>query len=368
MQSTSYSSTGGSFNIQVGSSNMQQQINQFFNQQRNQQPMQSRVQNNQLNQNTRALKQQMQNQLQEQKKMQEDFQRNLAANPEFQRQHQKLLNQGYNLSDSTINPVTNNTGAFEMEYMKPGGETASMEGEMVDGALRNLRSQTAEDRKRILEQLGRDAGFKKLDDGLRSEGFNQSQPVFNQLTQNHTRIVVPYGNGSVEKKITADYINASIQNVSLQEEVAEKEKREMDLWLPLSILVSALIAWMLYSRYWRRREEGEVEVPVEEVDFVAEARALLEEAKRLFSEGREKDACERVSQAVRYYFSSRLGLKRELIDVELLDILQGMGLSEYSDVRECLNLCSLVEFAKYKPNKKDFMDLIDTAEKVVTEA
>ena len=38
---------------------------------------------------------------------------------------------------------------------------------------------------------------------------------------------------------------------------------------------------------------------------------------------------------------------------------------KYSDTQKCLNLCGLVEFAKYKANKEDFDEIVKLAEDVI---
>ncbi|NIA04107.1 MAG: hypothetical protein GWP09_02035, partial [Nitrospiraceae bacterium] len=37
----------------------------------------------------------------------------------------------------------------------------------------------------------------------------------------------------------------------------------------------------------------------------------------------------------------------------------------YKDAKRCFDLCSLVEFAKYEANEKDFNQIISYAEKVI---
>lgn len=49
---------------------------------------------------------------------------------------------------------------------------------------------------------------------------------------------------------------------------------------------------------------------------------MLAEADSLFSRGMEKDAYEKVSQAVRFYYAHKLGEKRDLSSAELLNILK----------------------------------------------
>jgi HEPN domain-containing protein len=364
MQSTSYSSSGGSFNIQIGGSSLQQQ----FNPNPQQGSPQSRLQNNQMNQNTNTLKQQMEQQLQKQKQIEQEFQQNLAKNPEFQKQHENLLNQGYNLTNASFNVLTNNTGSFELSYQKPTGETASLKGEMENGTIKNLMVLTAEERQKILDLLKQNKEFQEYDKKLVNQGFNQTNPLFGQLSQNHTKITVPYKNiVGEEKKITADYINGTIRNVSLEENQNENESNLWWLLLPI-ILIICIFGWIVYRRFQKKPKnpQPEPQIKIERpVDYSKEAKKMLEEAKRLFINKREKDAYEKVSQAIRFYFSHKLGIKKEIINTELLSILRKEKTKEYPEIQRCLNLCSLVEFAKYRANKKDFDEIISIARKII---
>ena len=57
----------------------------------------------------------------------------------------------------------------------------------------------------------------------------------------------------------------------------------------------------------------------------------------------------------RFYFSYKLGIKNELLNSELVKALKGKAdAGTRSKVNECLNLCGMVEFAKYKSNQNDF--------------
>jgi len=87
---------------------------------------------------------------------------------------------------------------------------------------------------------------------------------------------------------------------------------------------------------------------------------MLDEAEKLFSERREKDAYEKVSQAVRMYLAKEDGLDKEITSSELIRHLKKKK-REWRDVKGCLDMCEWVEFARYKPNKTDFRKIIKTA-------
>ncbi|MEA3254550.1 MAG: hypothetical protein U9Q22_01815 [Candidatus Altiarchaeota archaeon] len=87
--------------------------------------------------------------------------------------------------------------------------------------------------------------------------------------------------------------------------------------------------------------------------------------RRIYSAAAGKDAYEKVSQALRFYFSHKLGVGKERVNTELLDLLNRRGI-DAREVRDCLNLCSLVEFAKYKTNKNDLEEIIKHARNLIT--
>ena len=97
-----------------------------------------------------------------------------------------------------------------------------------------------------------------------------------------------------------------------------------------------------------------------------EVRRFIEEAEHLFRNGREKDAYEKVSKAIRFYFSHKLGIKRELLNTELMNALKGRTDTEtYSKVNKCLDMCGMVEFAKYRANREDFDKIVAMAKELI---
>lgn len=346
MQTVSYSS-GGSFNINIGSGTQTgSQVN-------------GNVQNNQLNQNTNVLKQQ----IEKQKQLEKEFQENIGKNREFQEKHEQLIGQGYNLTNASYVALTNNTGSFELEYKKPNGKAATMKGEMDNGTLKNLMVLTDEEKEEMLQKLQNEKVFQRYNRELVEQGFNRSKPLFNQLSQNHTEITVPYIKGDNEAKITAEYINGTIRNVKL-----DKKNEENGWWWYLLLIPLIGIIGYVSGRYFRyfRNEKNEISeiVEMKPIDFAQVAKEMLSDAERLFSEGRVKDAFEKVSQAIRYYYSSKLELRKEITAMELLKILEERG-ERYDDVRDCLDLCSSVEFAKYRAVRADFDKVLEIAKRIM---
>lgn len=360
MQSTSYSSSG------MQTSSQQPQSNQ---QQRQSESQQNRVQNNQMNQNAQAVKQQLGQQLAQQNQVEQEFQQNLAKNREFREKHENILKAGYALSAASVDPSTNDTGSFELSYKNQNGETASLKGEMENGTMKSIMSQNSENVRDMLKQLGQNAQFQNYERQLAKSGFNQSmQPIINQASQERTEITAPYKNGAgEERKITADYVNGTLQKVSLERSAVE-ENRNNDYLRLFLLAIMAALGWTIYSKL-KRKAKGQAIIAVERkietpLDYAKEAEEMIAEAEKLFGIRREKDAYEKVSQAVRFYYSHKLGLNgREITNTALLAALKSGKL--HSDVRECLSMCGMVEFAKYEPNAEDFGKISGSARKFI---
>ena len=299
IRSTSYSSSGSSFNIQIGRSSYGNEQQQSGGQQH--ESVEKRVTNNQISQNTGQLKKELEKEMQQQKEQEERIRKQLAENPDFQ----------------------------------------------------------------------------KYDKQLRNAGFNQTPASFNRISQNHTQITAPYRNESTgaERRIKADYINGTIQKVTLESTPEQKEESNNNpWWLLLLIPFAGAIAtgWFIFDKYLKKTGRQETQPqpltvePVQRVDHVSEARRMIEEAENLFRNGSEKDAYEKISKAIRFYFSYKLGIERELLNSELMNALKGKAdAGTCSRVNECLDLCGMVEFAKYKTNQDDFNKIVEIAKGLI---
>ncbi|PXF60479.1 MAG: hypothetical protein C4B59_09405 [Candidatus Methanogaster sp.] len=365
MRSTSYTSSGGSMNVRIGGSTGSSMDGSTGagNQQKGDPG--DRVRNNQLNQNTGALKEEMQQEMQKQEQMKKEFQKQLSENPEFQQKHQELMDKGYNLTNTSVNPASNNTGDFELGYQGSDGSTARLTGRMQNGSMKEMMSHTSEDEGAMLQRLEQNLTFQRLDEQLRDGGFERGSAAFDQLSQNHTKITIPYEDEDGEKReIDADYINGTIRDVGV---VGEQERGGYPWWILLSILILTVVGWFVYGRYSNR--EVAVDVPPlqnpAKVDYVAISRAMIGDARNLFERGEEKEAYKKVSQAVRSYVSYKFGANVEITAVEAVHLLKRMD-QDFRMVKECLNRCGSVEFAKLQPGRADFERVVEIAEEVVS--
>ncbi|AKB53612.1 hypothetical protein A9239_08160 [Methanosarcina sp. A14] len=338
---------------------MQQIMQQMTNQQSSQTPQQA-AQNNQPDQNTSALKEQMQKQVQKQQETQQQFQKQVVTNQNFQKANQKLSDLGYNLTSMSANPSSNNTGTFTASYEKQNGDKASIQGEMNNGTMKSLQTDTAEDKQKMRDLLSQNKDFQKYLKQLQDDGFNEVDSTFSQ-ENNTTALQIQYENAKNETaQINAKFENGSVEDVEL---VREQERNLYPIYL-IGILILLVLAYLVYNKYSGKKEQNtlvEEKIPLQEenFDFREEAEKLVEKAISLYEEKQFKEAYGTAAQALRLYLSYKYGLKKEVTNAELINYLKNKGV-EYEKFDRCLQLSSLVEFAKHMPDDGEFEEMIET--------
>ncbi|MFH1849034.1 MAG: hypothetical protein ABH879_02500 [archaeon] len=354
IRSTSISSSGSTTSISIGGSQQQAQQQAQQQTQQNQQEMQDRLQNSQQNQDTGALKQQMEKQQAEQQQMMQELARSIEQDKGLQKMHEELTRQGYNLTQKHLNPASNNSGEFAYNYQK-GAESGQISGRMDNGKLEDIQKITTEDIKKLLQEVSSNPDFQRFDDELRNGGFSQQQPQFSG-SFNQSQLKIPYTNNNNTREITVDARNGNITKVSMEEETN---------WWKWSLIIPIIAAIAAYLLWPRRPGHGEnMEEPAQEpIDYLAETRKMLEKAKQLFRNKKEKQAYAKVSEAVRFYNMHHLNTG-ELNRDDLVRELKERGL-DTGRVEECLMLCDLVKFAKYKTNREDFYRIIGLSREIV---
>lgn len=77
-----------------------------------------------------------------------------------------------------------------------------------------------------------------------------------------------------------------------------------------------------------------------------------------------KDAYGTGGQALGLFLSYENQLNKEVTNDEIINFLREHK-KEYKEAKECFDLCSLVEFAKYEANKNDFDEIIRKTKKIM---
>ncbi|MCK5283613.1 MAG: hypothetical protein KAK00_09495 [Nanoarchaeota archaeon] len=325
---------------------MQEQLDKMFNKEQQQEPStQSKLQNNQLAQDSNALKQQIQREMQEQNRIDEAFRENLANNPDFQREHNKLIEEGYEPKTGNINALNESSGEFEVNYGK-NGESASLKGRMENNEIKEIERETSEDINRIMDKIENDERFHAFDEELTNESFVRQGPDIRE-EGNATYVDVLYLN---EKNETA-VIKAKVEGENVKE--VKLERPMGNYWWVVILVLAFVLGYFIYNKYFRKEEFIEEKKVQKMIDYKKEAGNILAEAEGLFDSGREKDAYGKAASAMRFYYSYKLGLNAEITNSDIIKVLKRAKI-KYDQAQKCLNLCSLVGFAKYRTNKDDF--------------
>jgi hypothetical protein len=343
---------------------MQQMMDEIFGNQQQSENTEQKLQNNQQSQDSSALKQQMEKQIQEQEQMKEEFKKQLAQNQEFQKEHQELLSQGYNLTNANFNPSTNNTGNFKLEYKNLNEKQATLQGQMNNGEIQNLQRNTVESRQHMIDKLQENKKFQEYQKQLQDQGYSQQDIQFSQ-EQNKTKIQLNYMNQNNETAtIKAEIINNTIQNVELKKK--EKEKKKF-WWLLFFLILFVLLGYFAYKKLQRKPKaekiifNKKIEKPF---DYKKESLKLIKKSKKHFEKKEYKNAYGNAGQALRLFLSYKNKLNKEITNDEIIDYLKKYN-QDYTNIKKCFDLCSLVEFAKYEANENDYKKIINIIEKII---
>lgn len=112
-------------------------------------------------------------------------------------------------------------------------------------------------------------------------------------------------------------------------------------------------------------EDNTIEAPpVKTFDYIKEANNLLKTAQTQYNNNEAKDAFGTANQAIRLFLSYHHNIKKEVSNDDVIKFLKS-NKQHYKELKKCFDLCSMVEFAKYKSSKKHFDDIIKYAKIVI---
>jgi|TARA_Y100000310_G_scaffold244826_1_gene249729 hypothetical protein len=339
--------------------NKNQEEQQTQEQQQQSSPQQ-KLQNNQLSQDSSALKDQLQKESIEKQKLQEEFRQDLSDNPEFQKEHQELLNKGYELKKENLNPKGNHSGDFELDYEKQDGKTAKLSGEMENNEITNIETYESDGEEELLNKLHQNEEFQKYSKKLDQQNFSNTNTEFNN-EKNNTEIKLDYENEQNKSAtITAKVVDGEISSVELDRGYAKRI-----YFFIFLLILSCGLGYFLYNKYYRKQIEDETgNNKAKNFNYTKESKKILERSRKLFLEKEYKNAYTLVAQSLRLFLSYKNNLKKEITNDEVLQFLRDEK-KDYKEIKKCFDISSLVGFAKYKANKKDFDTIFNIAQKEI---
>jgi len=350
---------------------MEQRLNELLqNQQNPSQNQQQRLQNNQLSQDSSSLKQQMQKQVQKQEQIKKEFEKQLSSNNDFLNRHQKLLEDGYNVTNDILNPMSNDTGSFDIKYKNANdGKWATLQGNMKNGTITELKQQTQDQQEKLLEKLKQNSLFQQFHNQLVTKGFSQNDINF-QDNENETNIILQYENQKHQNaKITANFENDEIKSVTLEDNSSNPPNLILLIFLVVAI-VSTISVYFVIRKFFLKKKTVTINDPsptplkLNSFENIIEPKKLISQAQQYYDQGEYKEAFGTAGKAIRLFLSHDTGLKREITSQELMRSIQKHNNYPIDAIRECLKITDLVEFAKSNATEDDFKKIISLFNKL----
>jgi len=118
----------------------------------------------------------------------------------------------------------------------------------------------------------------------------------------------------------------------------------VEILLSIVIFSISTIVGLLIFKKLKNRHSALIE-PIlvsNAVDYVSETQKLLESSTVLYESNKIKDAYERFSQAIRFYYSYHYNLKREVTTLEILEQIKKKDKIQFKIVYDCLILCRII--------------------------
>ena len=323
--------------------------------------------NQQDNQNMQGLKNEM---LEEQKKQQEQMQqleKTIESNQEMYDEHKKLEDNGYKLSEKDISPESRETGDFEYKYQKENGDTASIKGNVANGSVEDISSFSSDDERRLKKALENNTEFKKALEGLKKEGFSVESKSIKPTTANMTNY--NYQMSNPETNETAEIFGNMTMEGNVTSVEVEKHNNKKFPWFFAYLAALIALCCYLWSKYIKKPETLTIVEPQKKekpINYKKESKKMLDAAEKLYSRGQKKQAYEKASEAVRFFFKHKFETdKKELTATETIILLKKEK-KDTKNIKAFFNTTNLVNFAKYKPNDRDFTKILKIGNSVVS--
>ena len=170
------------------------------------------------------------------------------------------------------------------------------------------------------------------------------------------------------------FVNTKFENTQHVIDTIEKpqtsfelpENYDYNLMILIPIILGMIIfVYFLYRKSITTRKLSIVTV-TPSVNYVENTLEMIQSSKNLFDDSMPKYAFEKFSQAIRYYYSNKLGITLDLTQSEMMYNLKNSDVPNYNQIQKWLQLCGQVEFVKHRSTQKEFIDSLETFRKLVS--
>ena len=170
------------------------------------------------------------------------------------------------------------------------------------------------------------------------------------------------------------FVNTKFENT--QHVIDSIEKPQTSFELPknydynLMILIPIILGLIIFGYLSYRKSITKRQLSIATVtpsiNYVENTLEMIQSSKNLFDDSMPKYAFEKFSQAIRYYYSNKLGINLDLTQSEMMYNLKKSDVSNYPQIQKWLQLCGQVEFVKHRSTQKEFIDSLETFRKLIS--
>ena len=141
---------------------------------------------------------------------------------------------------------------------------------------------------------------------------------------------------------------------------------DYNLMILIPIILGLIIFGYLSYRKSITNRQLSIATVTPSVNYVENTLEMIQSSKNLFDDSMPKYAFEKFSQAIRYYYSNKLGINLDLTQSEVMYNLRKSDVSNYPQIQKWLQLCGQVEFVKHRSTQKEFIDSLETFRKLIS--
>ena len=207
----------------------------------------------------------------------------------------------------------------------------------------------------------------------------ETSNVYESITSRQLDISVnqsPDLTNSISSNLFDDFQFVDTKFENTQHVIDSIEKPQTSFELPknydynLMILIPIILGliifgYLSYRKSITNRQLSIATVPPS-VNYVENTLEMIQSSKNLFDDRMPKYAFEKFSQAIRYYYSNKLGINLDLTQSEVMYNLRKSDMSNYPQIQKWLQLCGQVEFVKHRSTQKEFIDSLETFRKLIS--
>ena len=170
------------------------------------------------------------------------------------------------------------------------------------------------------------------------------------------------------------FVNTKFENTKHVIDSIEKPQTSFELpknydyhlMILIPIILGLIIFGYLSYRKSITKRQLSIATVTPSINYVENTLEMIQSSKNLFDDSMPKYAFEKFSQAIRYYYSNKLGINLDLTQSEMMYNLRKSDVSNYPQIQKWLQLCGQVEFVKHSSTQKEFIDSLETFRKLIS--